>query len=96
MARDEMLTIFCYDISKDSNRRKTASILEKTATRVQYSVFETRCTKQRADALSQRIAALLEDGDSLRVYVVGSNGQKRCRVFGDGPPLETKEGYWIV
>ena len=95
MARGEMLTVFSYDVSSNKRRRKVARLLENTATRVQYSVFETRMTRQKADALSQRIAAHLGDGDSLRLYVIGHDGERRSRVYGDAAPFESDEGYWL-
>ena len=95
MTRGEMLTVFSYDVSENKRRRKVAKILEGSATRVQYSVFETRMTKQQAEAVAQRAASHLGDGDSLRVYVVGQNGERRSRVYGDGPAFESAEGYWV-
>lgn len=95
MARGEMLTVFSYDVSQDKRRRKIARLLEDAATRVQYSVFETRMTRSRAEILSQRLASLLGDGDSLRVYVIGHDGERRSRVYGDGAPFESDEGYWL-
>lgn len=96
MARGEMLTVFSYDISKNKNRRKVAHLLEDNATRVQYSVFETRMTRQKAEAIAQRLAAWLGEGDSLRVYVIGHDGERRSRVYGDGAPFESSEGYWLL
>lgn len=95
MARGEMLTVFSYDVSSDKRRRKIARLLEDAATRVQYSVFETRMTRARTEALSQRLASLLGDGDSLRVYVIGHDGERRSRIYGDGAPFESDEGYWL-
>jgi len=95
MARGEMLTVFTYDVSDSKRRRKIAKVLENAASRVQYSVFETRMTETKANIIAQRVASLLDDGDSLRVYAVGADGEQRSRVFGDGTPFETKEGYWL-
>lgn len=95
MARGEMLTVFSYDVSQDKRRRKIAKLLEDAATRVQYSVFETRMSEARAAALSQRLASLLGDGDSLRVYVIGHDGERRSHVYGDGAPFESDSGYWL-
>ena len=96
MARAEMLMVFVYDVSSSKRRRMVAHALEDHATRVQYSVFEARMDQRRADAVARRAAAFLDEGDSLRVYAVGANGMRRSRVFGDGVPLETAEGYWLV
>ncbi len=96
MARGEMLTVFSYDVSDDKRRRKIARLLEDAATRVQYSVFEVRMSRQRAEALAQRLAAHLGPGDSLRLYVIGHDGERRSRVYGDGTPFESAEGYWLL
>lgn len=95
MPRGEMLTVFTYDVSADRNRRRVARLLEDAATRVQDSVFEARLTKARAEALSQRVAAELGQGDSLRVYVIAADGEARSRVYGDGPPFESDAEYWV-
>jgi CRISPR-associated protein Cas2 len=90
-----MLTVFTYDIRSDRRRRRVAGLLEDAATRVQDSVFEARMTRARAEALSQRIASELGEGDSLRVYVLAEYGEARSRVYGDGPPMEADEAYWL-
>lgn len=96
MARGEMLTVFSYDVSSDKRRRRVARLLEAAATRVQYSVFEARMTQARSEGLSQRLAAELDDGDSLRVYSIGADGLRRSRVFGAGAPFEPEDGGWIL
>jgi CRISPR-associated protein Cas2 len=96
MPRGEMLMVFTYDVSKDRKRRRVARILEDAATRVQYSVFESRMTRQRAAAVAQRCAAELEAGDSLRVYAIGANGERRTRVYGDATPVEPAGDYWLL
>ena len=95
MPRGEMLTVFSYDVSDNRRRRRIARLLEDATTRVQYSVFETRMTRQQAEALAQRLAACLGKGDSLRLYVIGHDGERRSRVYGDGMPFESDEGYWL-
>ncbi|WP_414897033.1 CRISPR-associated endonuclease Cas2 [Rhodovulum sp. YEN HP10] len=94
--RGEMLMVFTYDVSQSKRRRKVAGLLEAAATRVQYSVFEARMSRPRADALAQRIAAHLDRGDSLRVYAIGADGLSRSRVYGDAVPFEPQEGYWLA
>lgn len=91
-----MLTVFCYDIGDDRRRRGVSKLLEEQASRVQHSVFETRMTEARAKRLSKRIAARLHDGDSLRVYVIGRNGERRTQVFGDGPQVQSDANFWLV
>lgn len=95
MARGEMLTVFTYDIVENKRRRKVAKLLEDCASRVQLSVFETRMTEAKANAVAQRIAVMMGESDSLRVYVIGADGERRSRVFGNSTPFETEEGYWL-
>lgn len=95
MPLGEMLTVFCYDVSDDRRRHRIASLLEDSSTRVQYSVFESRMSQNRADALARRLASMLGKGDSLRVYAVGRNGERRSVVYGDAVPIERDEGYWL-
>jgi CRISPR-associated protein Cas2 len=94
--RGEMLTVFCYDIADNQVRRRVSSILEDHMTRVQYSVFEARMHAKMASDLATRIQKLLRSGDSLRVYAVGSSGEKRSATYGDTPPFDTKEGFWLL
>lgn len=96
MARGVMLTVFSYDVVEGRRRRKIAHLLEDRATRVQKSVFETRMTKAEAEALAQRLASLLGDADSLRLYVLGADGEARSRVYGSGAPFEIRRGVLAV
>jgi CRISPR-associated protein Cas2 len=96
MSRGDMMTVFCYDVSEDKRRTRIAKLLVKEAMRVQYSVFEGRMSEARALSLSQRIAANLGDGDSLRVYVISASGEARTRVYGDGPALQKGESFWLA
>lgn len=96
MARDNHLRLICYDVSDDRRRRRLARILEGEASRVQYSVFETRITKPALEALVRRAVKYLGDGDSLRVYTIGRNGERHCSVHGDGVPIENEAGFWLL
>lgn len=96
MSRSEMLTVFTYDVTNNKRRRKVAALLEAEATRVQYSVFEVRMSKSRAEVIGQRLAGMLGEGDSLRVYAIGADSLPRSRVYGDAVPFEAEEGFWVV
>ncbi|NVO23318.1 CRISPR-associated endonuclease Cas2 [Donghicola mangrovi] len=96
MARTKMLMVFVYDVSSAKRRRKVAGILEKHATRVQYSVFEARLSQRKADTIAERAATHLDAGDSLRMYAVGADGFQRSRVFGSSIPMQTAEGFWLI
>ncbi len=92
----DMLTVFAYDISSDRRRRKVARALEKVAARVQDSVFEVRMSAAQSKRIAAQLTPLLGPGDSLRLYALGSAGQARSTVLGDGAPMETDVGYWLL
>ncbi len=96
MADAVMLTVFCYDISRASVRRRVSAVLEAEGVRVQGSVFEARLPRRIARRVARQAAALLEDGDSLRVYVVGADGLRRCETFGWGPPVLDGAAYTLL
>lgn len=95
MARPEHLYVFCYDISKDSLRRRVAERLEDCMVRVQGSVFEGRLTRAAAERLASETAALIDAGDSLRAYAITAAGRRGCFVHGPGALMEDT-GYWLL
>lgn len=96
MSRDTRLRVLCYDVSNDRRRRRVASVLEDSASRVQYSVFETRLSERALAKLVRAVAEHLDKGDSLRVYTIGKGGERRCDVHGWGVPIEREAGYWLL
>ncbi|TDK29830.1 CRISPR-associated endonuclease Cas2 [Rhizobium deserti] len=96
MPRDTPLRVLCYDISNDAARRRVAVILEDNASRVQFSVFETRLNNAQLKRLIERIEPILAMGDSLRVYTIHTTGEKHYAVHGHGAPIETDANYWLL
>jgi CRISPR-associated protein Cas2 len=96
MSREDKLRVLCYDVSDDSRRRKVARLLEQEATRVQYSVFETRMSIGRLNRLVARVEAKLGKGDSLRVYTISRSGERQSDVRGSGAPIETGANFWLM
>lgn len=97
MARPQMLTVFCYDVSDNKRRRRVAKILESRMARVQRSVFEARLSSKETKRLSSEIEDVLGPGDSLRVYAIGANGLRRSQALGDGSaPIDDGADYWLV
>ncbi|MEO9517179.1 MAG: CRISPR-associated endonuclease Cas2 [Paracoccaceae bacterium] len=96
MSRSEGLWIVSYDISDNKCRRRVASKLEDEMTRVQRSVFEGRLTEIRVNKLIKEISKMIAKGDNLRVYSISKVGERRCRVEGDGVPIERNAGYWLI
>ena len=66
----KMLRILSYDITDDKRRRRVAKLLEGSARRVQYSVFETFMTEGELSALISKTLRFIlsEEGDSFLVY----------------------------
>ena len=67
MAREHIF-VFCYDVASNKARRRMAELLEDKGTRVQKSVFEVRCSLEKAEGLLQRLSAERCPGDSVRMY----------------------------
>jgi CRISPR-associated protein Cas2 len=95
MADAEMLTVFVYDVAHPRTRRKLSGFFEEFAVRVQKSVFETRLTAARTGKAAAHAAAMLQPGDSLRVYAIAADGRPRCQSFGGTPMLEN-EPYYLL
>jgi CRISPR-associated protein Cas2 len=95
MAARQHLMVFTYDIRKDSTRAKVSDLLEGELARVQKSVFEGRLTRTDAHDLARRVLALLDEGDSLRVYAVTPLGLKNSIAHG-GAPLAEPHAYWLL
>jgi CRISPR-associated protein Cas2 len=91
-----MLRVLCYDVSSDTRRRKIARLLEECASRVQFSVFEARMTDKRLRKVVELVQAQLDRGDSLRVYTVGTTGERHCQVYGSGAPIEADAAFWLL
>ncbi|MBR9910615.1 MAG: CRISPR-associated endonuclease Cas2 [Gammaproteobacteria bacterium] len=96
MSRNSPLRVLCYDISSNKKRRRVARILENEASRVQFSVFETRITNRALEKLVSRVEALLDKGDTLRVYTIHATGEKHCAVYGSGVPIENDANFWLL
>jgi CRISPR-associated protein Cas2 len=94
MAERILLAVFAYDISSDRIRGRVARILEELAVRVQDSVFEAPMTRRRAGALTARLEPLLDEGDSLRVYLMPRKPEVMIRA-GSGSVVETGEFYLL-
>jgi CRISPR-associated protein Cas2 len=92
-----MLWLICYDIPDDKRRTKLAKRLEQHCQRVQYSVFECPVNQEKLEELlQQRWLPLLNlNEDSLRIYPLDANAQRRTRVFGSPPPYEPPD-YLIL
>ena len=95
MGLAQFTIVISYDISSPLVRRRVAALLEDAMARVQLSVFEARMNMRQAQALFDAVAALLEEDDSLRMYVLDANAVRRSRTAG-GAPLPEDGGWWLL
>ncbi len=95
MAERELLMVFCYDVARNRTRVKIADLLGGELARVQKSVFEGRMSVSAAEALGRRAEALMDQGDSLRIYAVTAVGLRHSRAF-DRLGLAAPHDYWLV
>jgi CRISPR-associated protein Cas2 len=94
MAEVEHTIVLCYDVVGASTRRRVAKFLEERLVRVQYSVFEGRLPPSRAHRLFDATAAMLDETDSLRLYIMTREGLEKSRVHGGAPLPE--EGNFLL
>jgi CRISPR-associated protein Cas2 len=95
MAGQRQLHVFCYDVRADSVRRRVSDALEEVAVRVQDSVFEARMTQAAAERIGRQVGAMLQKGDSLRMYVVPPGMVPACRQWGRGPAIEESDFHLL-
>lgn len=94
MAREHVF-VFCYDVASNRVRWRIADILEDKGTRVQKSVFEVRCSVEKAERLLARLAAERLSGDSVRMYCLTEEARARSRASG-GAPIPERTEFWLL
>lgn len=89
------LRLIVYDIADNRRRRKVVALLEERAARVQESVFEARLSESQLTKLRRKLAAVLTEDDSLRIYSIPDKALRRCHIQG-GPMLADGARYWLI
>jgi CRISPR-associated protein Cas2 len=88
-----LLVIISYDVNTEDIKgrtrlRRVAKLCEKNGQRVQKSVFECLVEPDRLVAIKGALLKEMDSKkDSLRIYYLGSNWERRVEHFGVG------EGY---
>ncbi len=89
-----MLVVVSYDVNTQDlagrrRLRRIAKACQDYGQRVQYSVFECEVTPARWIELKARLLATINQSvDSLRLYNLGADGQRRIEHFGNREPLD--------
>lgn len=84
--------VVTYDIARERERRRVATLLAARGPRVLYSVFEVSATSHGMDRLFERASAGLDPDDRLlAVPTCRSCGQARI-----GAPLEAGDTRAVV
>ena len=95
MTKTPHLIVICYDISRPKLRRRIAAYLEERMVRVQKSVFEARIHLEAADRIFNYLEKIIEDGDTVRMYVLQKGGLEKCRASG-GAPIPEDGAFWLL
>lgn len=83
-----MRVVVSYDVRTDTHEgrrrlRKLAKLCESNGVRVQYSVFECQVDPAEWVKLKDKIIKLINnDEDSVRIYFLGSNWQRKIMQLG--------------
>ncbi len=92
-----MFYIICYDTPSDKRRRKLHKMLKNYAVPVQESVFETFLEGPRFDELLRRVSPLIDPAvDSVRIYAMTRDAQRRMHVFGLPGLLEDPDHFIVT
>lgn len=87
-----MFVVVSYDIVDDKKRARVANILKDYGERVQYSVFEANLTKNMFDRMLKEVLKYIADReDSLRIYQLCEECQKKVKIYGIGKITEDEE-----
>ncbi len=89
------LILIAYDISDNKDRTRVSDLLEQHMVRVQESLFEGWMTRATAQRVAGEAARLIDEGDSLRLYIVPRGGVGAAKAWGF-PPAPLTDGLLIV
>ncbi len=89
------LAILAYDVSDNRDRARLAQFLEEHMTRVQDSLFEGWMTRAEARRIARMAAALVGEGESIRLYLIARGGVAACDAWGF-PPAPCPDGALIL
>lgn len=85
----ESLYVVTYDVPNDRRRLRLAHLLEGYGERVQWSVFEVWLSERQLDRLLVRIRReVVEEEDSVRVYVLCAACREKRQFLGRGKPVD--------
>ncbi|OPY72518.1 MAG: CRISPR-associated endoribonuclease Cas2 [Syntrophorhabdus sp. PtaU1.Bin002] len=88
-----MFYVISYDIPDDRKRDRIAKILLDFGTRVQYSVFECIMDDETVETLTARLADIVSDEDSVRLYALCAKCYGVVRVMGSGKVTKDEDVY---
>lgn len=97
-----MNLLVTYDVNTMTSEgrrrlRHVARICEGYGQRVQFSVFEVRCSRTSYAQMIQRLEDAIDSAtDSLRVYNLGSTGFSEARIIGQSRDVSSHSGGWTL
>jgi CRISPR-associated protein Cas2 len=93
----KMLRLLSYDITDNKRRRHVVKLLEGSARRVQYSVFEAFMTESELSAFISKILPfiLFSEGDSLLVYRLCGSCASQRRAWGKKKVIDWEEAIIV-
>jgi CRISPR-associated protein Cas2 len=92
-----MMVLVTYDVNTEDasgarRLRRMAKECENIGQRVQNSVFECLVEPQQLVRLKAKLCSIMDkERDSLRIYYLGANWQRRVDHFGKVPAFNQEE-----
>jgi CRISPR-associated protein Cas2 len=90
-----MFYIVSYDIPNDRKRNKVTKTLLDFGARVQYSVFECILDSKLLEKMTTKLAKMVSDEDSVRIYALCAKCEGVAKVLGKGE-LTKDEDVFIL
>jgi len=88
-----MFYIVSYDIPDDQKRNKIAKTLLDFGAQVQYSVFECILDNKLLEKMTAKLARMVSDEDSVRIYALCAKCEGLAKVLGKGKLTKNEDVY---
>jgi CRISPR-associated protein Cas2 len=90
-----MFQVVSYDVSDDKRRTAIAKVLLDYGVRVQYSTFECILDEALLEELIGRLARIVADEDSIRIYAMCAKCEKAVTILGHGEVSKDEKVFII-
>ena len=88
--------LICYDVIQQKRRKKVAKLLLDYGHRVQKSVFELYLTELYFEECVNKLAKIIAEEDSIRVYILHAASTEKMLLLGNSIQIKQLPAFKIV